>query len=91
MGGSIRVLTVTAFGKNFANGGMNEAGLVLEPMTLGKTKYPEIGKTPRLHLGQWIQYVLDSFASVREVVEHASDVVPLGHTSHFLVADESGD
>ena len=84
-------LTFTAFGKDFPLGGMNEAGLVIEPMTLAKTRYPPIGQAPRLQLGQWKQYILDSFASVRDVVENVSDAAPLGHTSHFLVADERRD
>jgi penicillin V acylase-like amidase (Ntn superfamily) len=84
-------LTFTAFGKELPNGGINEAGLIIEPMSLAKTRYPSIEKTPRLQLGQWKQYILDSFPSVDEVMKHLSDVDPVGHSSHFLIADESGD
>jgi choloylglycine hydrolase len=84
-------VTLTLFGKEFPEGGMNEAGLVLMPMTLTETEYPPVGKTPRLALGQWKQYVLDSFGSVGEVVDALDGMAPLGYTSHFLVADSSGD
>lgn len=84
-------LTFTAFGKDFPEGGMNEAGLIIEPMTLMKTKYPPVERTPRLQFGQWMQYILDSFATVRDAVRRVSNVFPLGWTSHFLVADQEGD
>ena len=84
-------ITFTDHGKDYPNAGMNEEGLVLAPMSLPTTQYPPIGTTPRLQLGQWKQHIIDSYASVGEVLDHITDVEPVGHSSHFLIADANGD
>jgi len=57
-------------GKEFPDGGMNEAGLVVCEMSLGETEYPQDSTLPKMFMMQWIQYLLDSFASVSEVLNH---------------------
>jgi len=49
--------------------GMNEKGLMANLLWLVESKYPEWDmKTPGLSVAAWIQYVLDSFATVAEAV-----------------------
>ncbi len=84
-------LTFNQFGYEFPNGGINEAGLVVEHMMLEGSQYPGDSR-PSLTELQWIQYQLDCSASVSEVI--ASDqrirIQPGSTPLHFLVADRTG-
>ena len=87
-------ITFNQFGKEFPHGGMNEKGLVVELMWLNGTSYPEADDRPALNELQWIQYQLDNFATVDEVLANQSKirigrqgVAPL----HYLIADASGN
>ena len=83
--------------------GMNEKGLVANLLWLAESEYPEWdGEKPGLTLAAWAQYVLDSFATVEEVVEALSReefVVFTAETPgkddlatiHLSVSDASGD
>lgn len=84
-------VTFTAFAREFPDNGMNEAGLVIEEMTLGRTQYPQSRTKPTLSTQQWMQYQLDNFATVKEVIAHVDDIDPRGAGLHFLVADATGD
>ncbi|MFT7624554.1 MAG: penicillin V acylase-like amidase (Ntn superfamily), partial [Myxococcota bacterium] len=64
-------ITFNQYGREMPNGGMNTAGLVVEVMWLRASRYPAPDKRPTLNELQWIQYQLDRFATVKEVVEHA--------------------
>lgn len=85
-------VTFNQFGREFPNGGMNEAGLVVELMWLEGTKYPAPDKRPTVGTLEWIQYQLDNSRSVEEVLQKAETIriesdVPL----HFLVGDARGN
>lgn len=87
-------ITFNQFGKEFPHGGMNEKGLVVELMWLAGTKYPDEDNRGALNELQWIQYQLDNFSTVQEVVASnktirisQKDAVPL----HYLVADAMGN
>ena len=87
-------ITFNQFGKEFPHGGMNEKGLVVELMWLNETSYPEADDRPALNELQWIQYQLDNFATVDEVLANQGKirigrqgVAPL----HYLIADASGN
>jgi len=74
---------------------MNEAGLAIVELMLSETQHPSSGGLPVLCGSQWIQYQLDTSATVEEVL--ASDKVVRieptdweGMASHFLVCDKSG-
>ena len=84
-------VTFNQYGREFPNGGMNEAGLVVEMMWLDGTKYSEVDARPAVGGLEWIQYQLDMSASVSEMIRNANQIriassVPL----HFLVADRHG-
>ncbi len=84
-------VTMTAIGRDFPDGGMNEAGLVVEEMTLSQTVFPAASRGFAMSQTQWIQYQLDSFTTVREVLEHLDAVPQSGWGWHFLIADASGE
>jgi penicillin V acylase-like amidase (Ntn superfamily) len=85
-------VTVNQYGREMPMGGMNEAGLVVENMWLDETEYPAPDHRASLQELQWIQYHLDTAASVEDVV--ASDsIVRIDVASqplHFLVCDSNG-
>ena len=87
-------ITFNQYGKEFPTGGMNEKGLVVELMWLDETKYPDNDKRPAVGVLQWIQYQLDNYSTIDEVI--ASDkklrISPTGTTPlHYLIADASGN
>ena len=80
------------YGREFPVGGMNEAGLAMEVLWLDDTVYPETGDRPSIGTLQWIQYCLDSFRSVADVVASASELAISGPAKlHFIACDETGN
>lgn len=85
-------LTYNFFGREFPDGGLNEAGLYVGEMTLMRTEWPEGGSQARFYHNQWMQYLLDNFASVEEALASLEKALPEGHCKwHFLLADKGGD
>jgi len=80
-------------GREFAFGGMNEAGLVISSMELRAGEYPEPDERPPLGNGTWVQYMLDNCADVQAVIEAGERTRVQDHAppSHYLVADATGD
>jgi len=84
-------VTFNQYGREFPNGGMNEAGLVVELMWLDETRWPAPDQRPALGCLEWIQYQLDNFANVGEVVRHVGGLrVTSDATVHYLVCDKGG-
>ena len=83
--------------------GMNEAGLVGNVLYLAEANYGDASQTgkPTLSIGAWVQYFLDSFATVAESVAAMKDVpftivapvLPNGRAAsvHLSLSDPSGD
>jgi penicillin V acylase-like amidase (Ntn superfamily) len=84
-------VTFNQYGREFPNGGMNDAGLVLEILWLSATQYSPPDARPALNELQWIQYQLDRFASVSEVLAHLPEVriAPVYAKVHYFVCDAS--
>lgn len=84
-------ITFNQYGQEFPNGGMNEAGLVVEIMWLDSSVYPTHDKRPVVNELQWIQYQLDRFATVSEVTKNAEQirVAPVKAKVHYLVCDKT--
>lgn len=86
-------MTFNQYGKEFPTGGMNEKGLVVELMWEEKSKYPDADNRPALGVLQWIQYQLDNYSNIEEViagdatVRISQDSPPL----HYLIADANGN
>jgi len=85
-------LTFNQYGREFPSGGMNEAGLVVEIMWLDSSVFPAPDDRPSMTELQFVQYLLDGFRSVPEVVAGAPAVrVSLAYGKvHYLVCDRSG-
>jgi penicillin V acylase-like amidase (Ntn superfamily) len=82
-------VTFNFVGYEIAWAGMNEAGLVMSTMSLNQTELPRPDPRPVLDSGNWMQYLLDTCATVDEVL--ATDEVVRNLTvDHYLVADRSG-
>jgi choloylglycine hydrolase len=85
-------ITFNQVGRDLPFGGINEAGLVVEQMSLAETKYPTKDHRSALSECQWIQYQLDNHSTVEEVI--ASDklirIVDSSTKLHFLVCDRLG-
>jgi len=84
-------ITFNQFGKEFPIGGMNEAGLVVEQILLPHSIYPDHGG-PTLSNSEWVQYQLDNFATVNELLRNVEylQIYPL-ETVQFFVADKKGN
>ncbi len=95
---------ITSGYDNSSTDGMNERGLVANLLWLAESEYPAYdGQKPGLTIAAWVQYVLDNFRSVTEVVDDLSKesfvVVTAGipgsnigmATLHLSVSDTSGD
>jgi penicillin V acylase-like amidase (Ntn superfamily) len=85
-------LTFNQFGREVPNGGINEAGLIVEIMWLESSVYPVTDTRPSLNELQWIQYQLDNRGSVAELIEHVDDirVLPAFAKVHYLACDKTG-
>lgn len=84
-------ITYNVFGKEFPDGGMNEAGLYVGEMTLLGSVYPKDAGLVRIYHHAWMQYLLDNFDSVPKVIESLGKVTVDGHCQwHFFVADRAG-
>lgn len=87
-------LTFNQYGREMPSGGVNEAGLVVELMMLGETRYPESDNRRGIKDLQWIQYQLDTAATVQQVIASDTHLRIFHHEKpglHFLTADKTGD
>jgi penicillin V acylase-like amidase (Ntn superfamily) len=86
-------VTFSMGGREVTSDGMNETGLVITSLDLMETKYPRPDKRPSMIMGQWIQYQLDNFSTVKEVIASDSQlrIRPESPRCHFLVCDRMGD
>jgi len=85
-------ITFNQFGKEFPLGGMNEVGLVIEELNsfgLG----PQSDSLYKMNEFQWIQYHLDNYSSVNEIVNLKSPIVvkPFFVGLHYIISDKKGD
>lgn len=88
-------VTFNLFGCDWPWSGMNEAGLFGCGLLLPQTRYPIPDERPSLFMKQWLQYQLDNYKSLDEVLNNADAVrirpIGKGMGLHFLFADRSGD
>ena len=84
-------VTFSPFCRDFADGGMNEAGLFIAEMTLDGTRFPEDDSRPVLFMMLWMQYVLDNLETVEQVIRSLNDLTIDGWTWHFFTADRQGN
>lgn len=82
-------VTFSTFGKDMPDGGINEAGLYIWEMN-DDTEYPQDDSLPRLIQMNWMQYVLDNYATTDEAVASASRIAIEGWGWHYFVGDAEG-
>lgn len=86
-------LTFSQFGKEFPVSGVNEKSLVVETLRLSSSQYPDLNPDgpARLNELQWVQYILDTSASVKEAIYQSSkiDILPLYTKVHYFVCDQA--
>lgn len=85
-------VTFNQYGRENPSGGMNEAGLVIELMWHAEAQYPKNDGVPIVGTLEWIQFQLDTSATVAEVINNSDKVqiaseIPL----HYLVSDKAGN
>ena len=81
-------VTFSSLGKNFIDGGYNEAGLYIQEMSLEGGALPAgAGGKTRMFMTLWMQYVLDNFTSAAEVIQSLSEISIDGWPWHFFVCD----
>ena len=84
-------LSFNQYGREQPHGGINEAGLVVELMWLDAAEYPAPDSRPAADVLSWIQYQLDNFATVGEVVANGERLRIASQVKlHYLVADRAG-
>ncbi|UCH93805.1 MAG: linear amide C-N hydrolase [Candidatus Aminicenantes bacterium] len=84
-------ITFNPFCRDFPDGGMNEAGLYIEEMTLQGTRFPVDNSKPLIFMVHWMQYVLDNFETVDQVIKSTSEIMLDGWDWHFFTADRQGN
>lgn len=86
-------VSFSQMGADFPVGGMNEKGLVVEILQLSATKHiPETDPRPAVNEAQWVQYHLDTAASLDDVIRSAPRlrVEKAFLKTHYFVCDFDG-
>lgn len=86
-------VTFTQFGRELPMSGMNEKGLVVAMMYHDEGEFPREDDRNSLNELQWIQYQLDQYATVEEVIYHLDDLrlEKVMYVLHYTVADAQGN
>ena len=86
-------ITFNQYGRELPNGGMNEAGLVVEVMWLDETRHGPPDDRPVVGELQWIQMQLDLYATASEVARNATGVRidPDSAPVHYLACDRTAE
>ena len=81
------------YGRGFPNGGMNERGLAIEVLWLNETEYTAKDERPYLNELEWVQYILDTCETVKDVKTRLSEVriSPIHGQVHYFFCDRIGD
>lgn len=87
-------ITFNQYGREFPQGGINEAGLIVEVLAVPEGQYPVPDSRPYVGTAQFRQYLLDNFSTVKEVTDSDSFIRILGSgkgpMTHLLVSDRTG-
>jgi penicillin V acylase-like amidase (Ntn superfamily) len=85
-------VTFNQYGRENPTGGMNEAGLVVEELWLADTEYPHDKTLSAIDTQEWIQYELDTSATVEEAIANARKVrIDSEVKVHYLIGDRFGN
>lgn len=83
-------VTFNQFGKEFPTGGMNEAGLMVDALELKTSVFPAADSKPSLNELQFIQYLLDNYATVDSIQADIQNIrlSPVGSKLHYFTCDQ---
>jgi len=84
-------ITFNSEGLDFPDGGINEKGLTIFEMSLGNTKFKYDESKPTLFMTLWIQYLLDNYATLDEVIQNIDNINLQGWSWHYFVTDKNGN
>lgn len=86
-------ITFNQNGKEMPYGGMNEKGLAIEMLWLDVTRYNINEDKAYLNELEWIQYQLDQFETIQEVINHLDEIkiYPIKGKIHYILADHTGE
>jgi len=86
-------MTFNQIGRDLPYGGINETGLVVEHMTLEQTQYPTKDDRYAISANQWIQFQLDNYSTIAEVISSDTLLRIVDATSkyHYLICDRLGN
>jgi len=85
-------VTFNQYGRENPTGGMNEAGLVVEELWLDETEYSHDKTLPAIDTQEWIQYELDTSATVEDAISNARKVrIDSDVKVHYLIGDRFGN
>jgi len=85
-------VTFVQFGRDHPMSGMNEAGLAVSQMWLDESRYEMADARPAIGVLEWMQYLLDTSATVEEALARAAAVrIQGGVPLHYAIADAVGD
>ena len=84
-------VTMSQWGRDFPDGGYNEAGLFIWEMGMVGTGYPVDNNLPRLLQMNWMQYILDNCCTIDEAITAAHDIELKGWHWHYFVGDRVGN
>ncbi len=85
-------ITFTMFGRDSPMTGMNEAGLATSQMWLDEARYEAPDERPTIGVAEWMQYVLDTSASVEDALANIARVrIQSRITLHYKLMDARGD
>lgn len=89
-------ISFNQYGRDIAASGMNEEGLVVSSLWLNETQYAAVDSRPSMSVDQYVQYLLDNFRTVDELL--ATDALirlrptPNDFTKiHFFAIDSTGN
>lgn len=82
-------VTFNNFGRDFPDGGMNEAGLYIWEMS-ENPQYPKNDSLPKLNQMNWMQYILDNCSTLDEALDCAYQFEIDGWGWHYFIGDSKG-
>ena len=84
-------ITFSIYGRDFPDGGINEAGIFIWEMGMVGTEYPVSEELPKLLKMNWMQYILDNFGTLDDALTAAYDIEVEGWQWHFFLGDAQGN
>jgi len=85
-------VTYSLVGREFPVGGQNEKGLIVHAQQITGAVYPTDTSLPVTDALQWMQYLLDTSATIDEAVANAKLIRPMTSLSlHYILCDASSN